>query len=151
MPSPKPRSRRGPKALRSAAKNLRYEWDTAGDALRGLVQATASTNIPMINVFLEDYLLHARNLRDFFAPGGKADDVITADFFGRPMRVSLPHLRSAAVRNRLNKRIAHLTFSRPRFRSSWNVRPLSIELNQAMIRFVTRLKSERPELAKGVF
>ncbi len=148
---PQPRPVRGRNSLRSAATHLRYEWDMARAAWRELVQASASRKPVLTNIFLEDFLLHARNLRDFFAPHGKRDDVLAADFFGKPMRLALPLLRSAAVRNRLNKRIAHLTFARSRFRASWNVRTLSIELDQAMTRFAARLRAERPKIAKGIF
>ena len=151
MASSKTRPIRGLNALRSAAGDLSYEWDMARASANALAQATKAQNTPLINIFLEDFLLHARNLRDFFAPRGKSDDVLTRDFFGRQMRVAMPLLRSSAIRHRLNKRVAHLTFSRTRFRASWNARKLLSEIDQAMILFAARLRAEHPRIAKGVF
>ena len=144
----KPRPNRGAAALRSAVKDLAYEWQTARDAVRALVSARQAGNTALSNMFIEDFLLHARNLRDFFAPRGKPDDVLAKDFLGRHPRIALPHLRSAAVRNRLNRRIAHLSYSRPRFRVGWNIPRLLAEIEAAMEAFALRLESKRPRLAR---
>jgi len=105
----------------------------------------------MMDVCLENFLLHARNLRNFFAAAGKHDDVLAADFLGRPMRVRLPLLRSQGIRKRLNKSLAHLSYSRSRFRARWPGDRLYTEINQAMNRFAARLRVKRPEVAKGIF
>ena len=141
------RPRRGRRILESAARDLGYEWRMARSAVGVLAVAYREDDQFAINLSLECFLLHARNLRDFFAPTGKPDDVLASDFLGRPPRVKMSMLRSRAVRNRLNKRIAHLSYSRFRFRGGWNVPTLMTEIDNAMHQFIERLETIDSELA----
>ncbi len=147
----KPRPKRGVAILTSVARDLRYEWDMARTSALLLHRAAEDRNQLLVNVFLEDFLLHARNLRDFFAPSARPDDVLACDFLGSTPRLALPHLRSTEIRNRLNRRISHLSFTRPRFRAGWNVPRLLREIDAAMIFFVARLRMAHPTIAAPVF
>jgi hypothetical protein len=104
----------------------------------------------MVNVTLETFLLHARNLRDFFATSGKSDDVLASDFLGRPLRVRMPLVRSARLRRRLNKRISHLSYSRSRLGRAWDVRSLLAEIDDAMGVFLSRLSTVDAGLADTI-
>jgi hypothetical protein len=101
---------------------------------------------------LEAFLIHARNIRDFFATPKrpKPDDVLAADFLGRPIRVRLTRLRSPAMRRRLNKQVAHLSYARSRLSKSWPVGQLMSEINAAMQQFERRLRKIDAGLANIV-
>jgi len=147
----RPRRPRGLRALSAAASDLRYEWDMTKVAAVLLSSATEADNPLLVNVALECLLLHARNIRDFFAPRGQSDDVLAADFLGRPLRVAMPLLRSHSLRTRLNRRIAHLSYSRARLKRGWQVRTLTAEIDRAMTTFVRRLRASQPRVAKSTF
>jgi len=143
-----PRPLCGDRALISAADDLAYEWDMARKAAALLARAHAADNQDLVNLFLEAFLLHARNIRDFLAWSNNPNDVIASDFVGRPVRVRMPLLRSRKVRARLNKRIAHLSYSRSRLGRHWNVGVLVAEIDTAMDAFLRRLAQVRPKLVK---
>ena len=68
---------RGPAALKSAANTIAYEFwmlDVGYSAL--------SRTLPEgeHNLALEAFLVHARNLRDFFGKSGYDDDILARDF-----------------------------------------------------------------------
>jgi hypothetical protein len=136
--------------LRSAAGDLNYEWKMAKATATTLAQAQHLGNQWIQNMALESFLVHARNVRDFFATAGSNDDVLAADFLSVPPTVRMPFLRSAAIRRRLNRRIAHLSFSRSRLKREWNVRRLLNEIDSAMSTFVDRLRKASPKLASIV-
>jgi len=137
--------------LRSAAKRLRKEWQAARFAATGVHQAIDMADLLMTELCLDAFLLHARNLRDFFSVRGRPDAVLARDFLSRPIRVSLPLLRSPAMRCDLNRRIARPAFVTTRRESSWNVSAISEELDAAMEQFAIQLRMERPEVAREVF
>ena len=139
---------RGQRALMSAAKDVAYELDMVRKAAALVVQARAAGHQDLVNLFLEAFLLHARNLRDFLAWSNNPNDVVASDFVGRPVRVRMPLLRSRKVRDRLNKRIAHLSYSRSRLGRQWNVAVLLTEIDSAMDAFLRRLSQVRPALFK---
>ena len=83
------------------------------------------------------------------SPDGLAQAyVIGADFVGRPVRVRMPLLRSPKVRDRLNRRIAHLSYSRSRLGRNWNVPVILAEIEVAMEAFLDRLARVQPLLMK---
>ena len=145
--SRKPRPKRGSKALASAADDLNYEWKMARMSGLALARAQRSGNVWATNMALETFLLHARVIRDFYGSSGSANDVLAVDFLGSSPRVRLPLLRSRATRVRLNRRIAHLSYSRSRLKRSWNVPTLLSEINQAMIDFIALLAKRDAKLA----
>jgi hypothetical protein len=114
-----------------------------------VITALVDKDPDLKSIALESFCIHARNIRDFFATSGRAkrDDVLAADFLGRPMRVRLTHLRSVAVRNRLNKRIAHLSYARARLGRLWNIQRIKAEIDTAMHQFEARLRVVDPSLA----
>lgn len=141
------RPRRGQRALQSAAKDLQYEWRMARVATNATIEGTLKQDAAMVNMALESFLIHARNIRDFFASRGNPDDVLARDFLGRPTRVRLSLLRSPKIRRRLNKRIAHISYSRARLGRGWNWSILLSEINDAMGKFEQRLRARSKKLA----
>lgn len=132
----------------SAAKDLAHELEMARKAVEFLAGAQAAGDQDQVNLFLEAFLLHARNIRDFLAWSNNPNDVIAADFVGRPVRVRMPLLRSRKVRERLNRRIAHLSYSRSRLGRHWNVVVLLAEIESGMGAFIRRLSEVSPGLLK---
>ena len=146
MTSPS-RPKRGRKALASVADDLNYEWKMANVAARALAQAQGMNDVWAQNLALESFLVHARIIRDFFAASGSTDDVLARDFLGSDPKVRLTLLRSNPIRKRLNRRIAHLSFSRSRLKRAWDVRRLLNEINSAMIHFLSLLARRDRKLA----
>ena len=141
------RPKRGRKALASAANDLNYEWKMAIVAAKALAQAQGAGDQWAQNIALESFLVHAGIIRDFFAAAGPANDVIARDFLGSVPKVRLTLLRSSPIRARLNRRIAHLSYSRTRLKRVWDVRRLLSEINGAMMDFVALLAHRDRKLA----
>jgi len=102
---------------------------------RALEKAYAANDVWAKNIALESFLVHARVIRDFYAASASENDVLAIDFLGSVPRVRLSLLRSRAIRTRLNRRIAHLSFSRSRLKRAWDVRTILNEINGAMDAF----------------
>jgi len=73
--------------------------------------------------------------------------VLARDFLWSEPKVRLTLLRSNPIRKRLNRRIAHLSYSRSRLKRAWDVRRLLNEINSAMIQFVSLLARRDRKLA----
>jgi hypothetical protein len=99
---------------------------------------------------LESFLVHARNLRDFFARNGRDNDVLARDFLGRLASVRLPFLRRTATRHRLDRRIAHISYSRSKLKRDWPVTTILNELDAAMAKFERELRAASPRLADSL-
>lgn len=127
--------------------DLQYEWAMARHSAVRAIDALAHRDHQTVNMALESLLIHARNIRDFFDRTGRSDDVLASDFLGRPIRVRMSRLRSKKMRQRLNKRIAHLSYARARLGRSWDIVGLMTEINGAMEVFTDRLRAANPRLA----
>ncbi len=139
---------RGQRALMSAFEGLAYEWDMARKAAVLLAREHAVGNQDLVNLLLEAFLLHARNIRDFLAWSNNPNDVVASDFVRHPVRVRMPLLRSRKVRERLNRLVAHLSYSRSRLGREWDVPVLIAEIDSAMGAFLRRLEQVQPALVK---
>ena len=142
--APQPRPRRGSRSLRSAAKTIRYELDMFLLASRCL----QTPNEPAVaNLLLEALLLHTRVLRDFFrgpGPGSRKDDILVTDFLPVKPRFRLRRLRSSSTKKRLDKLLAHASFSRPRLDKNWPIGPIQQEIIEAWLLFMERLDKHDP-------
>jgi hydrogenase maturation factor HypF (carbamoyltransferase family) len=74
--------------------------------------------------------------------------VLARDFLSPPPRVRLSRLRNRRLKQRLDRAIAHLTFSRSRLGRRWRVQALLSEIDTAMAAFIARLETEKPVLAR---
>jgi len=110
------RKRRTEDELRAASEHLHYEVamfdSTARILAAGIFGAGAASN-----AFLESFTVHVRALLQIFFPTApQADDVLAEDFFDEPrlwtdIRGELPDVLGA-VKLRVGKEIAHLTYAR---------------------------------------
>ena len=125
MAARKPRPRRGDRALRSAAKTVAYEFHMLQGSYLLLQLCRNAPHSPrrdlLNNLALETFLLHARALRDFFTETLYPDDVLAADFLPVRLRLRFPILGRPAVRERINKLLAHPSYARPRLRRAWQI------------------------------
>ena len=80
-------------------------------AAHGLLASAASQ--AHANALIESFAVHARNLMDFFLSAARGDDAVASHFtasgtFAATATRAIP----GDLRTRLNKQIAHLTYSR---------------------------------------
>jgi hypothetical protein len=103
------------------------------------------------NSTLESFLMHARNLYDFFfvAPRPKMPDVSVQQFFDdgetwKPDAIRYcPYL--TRERERLNRSIHHLSYDRLNFESKkqWEISTIVSDVTAVWNEFLTRLSPER--------
>ena len=108
---------------------------------------------PMKNSLLESFLLHARNLHDFFSrsradlKGQHATDVIAEDFFddvAQWKRPTMPFLDEH--RQRIHRSIAHLTYHRVAYEKNkriWKLDTILMEIDGVWTAFVENIPVER--------
>ena len=141
------RPERGEQAPKTGARVISYEFGMFRSSLRLWEAGQEESSSPfLLNVAIETTLLHARNLLDFFSLGGFKDDVKARDFMSPQPRIALSYLRRN--RKRVNKKLAHPSYSRSRMNSSWDRRQIESELDGAMRAFLERLQDEAPDRRK---
>ena len=126
-----------------------YEYWMFKEGIRWLVslrRSTLASNQVSVNAALEVMLIHARNLLEFFTVGGRSNDIKMRDFLAFPPRIALPYLRKN--RKRINRKLAHPSYSNSRMSSSWSFREIESEIDSAMQSFLDRLKRDEPRLRK---
>jgi hypothetical protein len=98
--------------LKRISDNLAYEISMFSEMYKVLEKDEPES--PERNACLESFLIHARNLRDFFYPKSRnQDDVLTSDFIpGWEDKAGKMGAYLDANRERINKEIAHLTYTR---------------------------------------
>ncbi len=135
--------------IRDIAPAVRYEIKLFIELYTRLVQGETPVDWVASNARLEAWLLHARNLITFFETAPKQrykDDVLSEDygFSARPLLIT------KRIRDRFNKDLAHLTFSRiARTRNTsesrkaklWNFKDFSPLLERCDA-FVQHMRSE---------
>ena len=105
------------------------------------------------NMAIECFLLHFRNLRDFLYPSPGAwtnqfyfDDVIANDFWSEWRSVYEDWTEcSADEKSRIDKLLAHLSYSRPSLDHAWPIPKMSTAIQNALAEFLTSLPDERKE------
>lgn len=97
----------------AASKHLKYEIDMFIHTARLIESKRISGGIG--DAVLESWVLHLRNLIDFFYTEKKQDDIVIADFMeGDEWKGHFPEYTSELRRakSRANKEMAHLSLSR---------------------------------------
>ncbi len=103
------------------------------------------------NMAIESFLVHFRNLRDFFYPPfeawtdkRKTDDVIAFDYCDQ-WHAAAPDWRELAPceRDRINKLLAHISYSRTALGRDWPIREMLAAIRTSLSAFVTKLPTER--------
>ena len=84
-----------------------------------------------INAFLEGFLIHFRNLLDFLDSRGGDDDIKAIDFVPDFKSTNSPE----KYRERINKRLAHLSRSRADHKKGWDVPTMLNEMRDSFDEF----------------
>lgn len=103
------------------------------------------------NIAIETFLVHFRNVRDFLYPVTDSwlndryvDDVIAFDFCSDWLSVADDWKEcSANERDRVNKLLAHISYSRPELDHKWPVTDMLPAIRKSFAAFVSTLPSER--------
>jgi hypothetical protein len=132
--------------LRSAAGDLYYEWDMFCSLSREIGRI-APVQTKMEKALLEAFLIHARNLYDFlYTHKGKKHDVLAQQFFPSPdVWFKTRGKVSAATRNdrnRMDKKLAHLSYTRQTDEAGWRCDRITDELRAGMERFLATVSPE---------
>lgn len=132
------RNNRDREELRAASEMLAYEVDMF---LYTFAVLTRNLDKLLANMVLESYLVHARNLIDFFYPGTPyEDDIVANDYFDPPeawtrsLDGAPQFLRTA--KNRINKRLSHLAYKRLSITKNHQVGKIFDELRGALNAFL---------------
>jgi hypothetical protein len=149
--------------LQAASKALLYDVQMLDATAKELSSRTAHAST-LNNALLESFLIHLRNLIDvLYIPKSKRnpDDINAEDFFSDPeewRRIVKPLKRRknlGALKTRINKLLAHLTYKRlsaaPSY-SEWDVAHLRSEIAPGLVAFCENATDERldGELARTV-
>ena len=126
---------RSPDELREASNHLFYEIEMLRSTAE-LLGTGAFGDSQLANALIESFTIHARALIDFLYGERSRDDVLAEDFFPEGVweRPTPPaNLDVDAIRRRVGKEIAHLTYDRQQVTlalKGWNY----VEVGNAILR-----------------
>lgn len=156
----RPRPVRSEQDLKQMAKrHLTHEIRMLREMTRALQGGTPSPKA-LRNALVETFLIHYRNLHDFFYPDFPRrkklkDDVYASDFVGDPQQwrkhrpAWLP--KHAEQRKRMNTQLAHLSYKRLRYETrSWPDAKMYARMEQAVQDFLEALPKERRRWLKTI-
>jgi hypothetical protein len=144
--------------LKGVSNHLRYEVNMLLSSATGLASGVFGEKNTVANALLEAFVLHLRTIMDFLYPRGrrvKDDDVLASDFFdsavqwckirdkqvGKELRRSLEN-----ARDRADKEMAHLTYSRLKVTSAekgWPYIKIANEVRKAIRVFIDNVPKEK--------
>lgn len=119
--------------LKKATEHIFYEsWMF----YQTLIALTKSKNQVEINILLDAFSIHARNLFDFFYPKkhAKDDDILVYDYVNNGRKFDIAKTKKRDLRfivRKADKQVAHLTYSRNRYNSKTKPWPF-IEIGRKM-------------------
>lgn len=103
------------------------------------------------NIAIESFLVHFRNLRDFFYPPlgawtdpKGADDVVAFDYCeswdktAKDWQEVVP-----SEKDRINKQLAHISYIRPNLDPNWPITQMLAAIRKSFLVFVDTLPAER--------
>ncbi len=103
---------------------------------------------------IECFLIHFRNLRDFLYPDADSadnrDNVIARDYDSGWLKTDSDWKPcSRNERNRINKLLAHISYSRRHLDHSWPIQAMWQQMMQRLAGFIRSLPAERREWFKA--
>lgn len=135
---------------RKIVKKIIYEFEMLEYCYEKLSKSR-SKNGGMQNLFIEGFLLHARILKGFFVDKKRKDDVSATDFVDSQKWMEVKSKLCYYLeenRERLNKYLAHLSYSRLQNDKQWEYKKIYDELVEAWKKFYNLLPEEYKELFK---
>jgi hypothetical protein len=144
--------------LEAAAKHVRYEIRMLVHSSRILGAVHGSPAVMDLqgddrNMALESFLIHYRNLRAFLCPSLQPtgdDDILASDFLDAVIaRNVVETTKLETDKKRLNKTLAHLTYSRNQYIEpadyQWETGAMSIDMLDELENFVGLLQPDRAQ------
>ena len=134
------------KRAKDVEPNVQYEFDMIEWAYERFSGSPKSENER--NAYLECFLIHARNLLDFFVKpqNSRTDDVLARHFFENDTQWQQKEDGICTFvkkeRDTIHKTVAHLTYERIN-EKTWDVRRIFNELESAKLMFLEMLATER--------
>jgi len=139
------KKRRTKKELKEAFDAFAYEMWMFNKTAKELIQQTQLEGC-QTKSFIESFVMHTRNLIDFFcSKTPHCDDIISEDFFSPPQKwkSSSPQdfgidLCIKNIKFRINKMASHLTFTRltiPSEVANWPVKEIGAYINKLYQQF----------------
>ncbi len=135
------------KKAKEVAPDVQYEFDMLEWAYKKLSSDALNTTNKR-NAYGECFLIHARNLIDFFVPPCRRrdDDVFASHFFDEPEKWEEHESDlcqyARKERDDINKTLAHLTYRRIS-EKNWNEERISNGLETAKSKFLGLLAPEQ--------
>ena len=152
MSKSKPRRNRSPSELLAVAGDVAYEIEMLLLAGNRVPTGFSSPAIQEeMNIALESFLLHFRNLRAFLCPSLQVftdDDVAASDYLGRAIVEDIgdPSILGKD-QVRINKLLAHISYSRPQYavqrNKSWFVDRMMEAMATEIVKFFKMLTEEQ--------
>jgi hypothetical protein len=141
------RKRRKPAELRAASGDLYYEYDMLC-VLETLLRPKGIGKSHLGKGLLEAFLVHVRNLYDFFFPRrARRQDLLAEDFFPTPrgwngVRGKIP-IGLRKDRPRIDVMLSHLSYSRQDIKQSeWHCTRIKNDVQGVMKRFLDSVSEE---------
>ena len=134
--------------LVAASRALIYAIRMVRECYKALASERYGDDSVEHDALLESFLLHTRELLEFFDPGdiakGSYDTVIATDFFW-PQEWTLPDVPPYLNENRerLHKRLAHLTYARAHLSPKWEPHTICIELDRLIRHFSNKVDTKK--------
>lgn len=133
------------------APNIKYEFDMLEWSYIKVTNSNKKGNEH--NSYIECFLLHVRNLIDFFVEPNhsQSDDVLAQHFFENPSIWIEKEMNICSFvqseRSEINKTLAHLTYKRTT-QKQWNLVKLHNELQDAKSEFLALLTDKQKKWFK---
>ena len=140
--------------LEGAAGHVRYEVEMLIGSADSLLYRRALSGVPpgiFLNMALESFLLHYRNLRAFLCPSlqpSSGDDILAADFLGTRSASDFSDAKTFSVdQQRINRMLAHISYGRDEYLNAdnhrWDIKSMSLAILSEFQRFLAVLPPER--------
>ena len=138
------------KGTRDDAGAYGYEFDMLLGTHRLMkehaMKPLAGWNIYIANAYLEAYLVHARNLIEFFLTAPTKDNISAVGFLENGWTPSGPHVdRLKLLKEALHKRLSHLTRTRHQEFEGYRDLQTTVGLVRLSNDFHRRITSDCPE------
>lgn len=152
------RTVRSAEELREVSNHLHYEVAMLQSSARGLASGVFGWQNTAANALLEAFVFHLRVVVDFLYPRGRGlnvDDVLASDFFDSAIewcKIRDQHIGKKSrkvledARNRADKEMAHLTYSRLKvtpIEKNWYFVKIENEARTAIKVFIDNVPKEK--------
>jgi len=126
--------------LKKASEHIYYEVLMFNQTLELLIQKKPQIEI---NILLDSFAIHARNLLDFFYPKDSAriDDLLVFDFIDKLFYYNRNKTKKKElifISRKVDKQVAHLTYTRNRYNQNtkaWPFVDISRKINKTLKAF----------------